>query len=58
MFSLIHTATKAASRRKPSSALRTRWRPRPSILAMSQSTGEGEHLKDMLVGNILAGLVG
>ena len=30
------------------------WPPATAILAMSKATGETEHLKDMLVGNILA----
>ena len=54
IFSMIRGQAARASRRKRSSASATRWRRRPSILAMSKSTSRAEHLKDMLVGNILA----
>ena len=43
-----------ASRKKRSSGSATRSRRRRPILAMSKATSESEHLKDMLVGNILA----
>ena len=43
-----------ASPRRPSSASRYAVASAASILAMSKATSESEHLKDMLVGNILA----
>ena len=54
MFSLIHHGQKARIPQEAVIGISYAVASAASILAMSQSTAQGEHLKDMLVGNILA----
>lgn len=54
VFSLIHHGQKARIPQEAVIGIAYAVSSAASILAMSQSTAQGEHLKDMLVGNILA----
>jgi zinc/manganese transport system permease protein len=54
VFSLIHRGDKARIPQEAVIGICYAVASAASILAMSQSTAQGEHLKDMLVGNILA----
>jgi len=54
VFSLIHHGQKARIPQEAVIGIAYAVASAASILAMSQSTAQGEHLKDMLVGNILA----
>ncbi len=54
MFSLIHHGQKSRIPQEAVIGIAYAVASAASILAMSQSTAQGEHLKDMLVGNILA----
>lgn len=54
VFSLIHTGQKSRIPQEAVIGISYAVASAASILAMSQSTAQGEHLKDMLVGNILA----
>ena len=54
VFSLRHTARRARIPQEAIIGICYAVASAASILAMSQSTAQGEHLKDMLVGNILA----
>lgn len=54
VFSLIHHGQKSRIPQEAVIGIAYAVASAASILAMSQSTAQGEHLKDMLVGNILA----
>ena len=54
VFSLIHHGQKSRIPQEAVIGIAYAVSSAASILAMSQSTAQGEHLKDMLVGNILA----
>ena len=54
VFSLIHHGQKSRIPQEAVIGISYAVASAASILAMSQSTAQGEHLKDMLVGNILA----
>lgn len=54
IFSLIHHGQKTRIPQEAVIGIAYAVASAASILAMSQSTAQGEHLKDMLVGNILA----
>jgi zinc/manganese transport system permease protein len=54
VFSLIHHGQKTRIPQEAVIGIAYAVASAASILAMSQSTAQGEHLKDMLVGNILA----
>lgn len=54
VFSLIHHGQKTRIPQEAVIGISYAVASAASILAMSQSTAQGEHLKDMLVGNILA----
>ena len=54
VFSLVHHGQKARIPQEAVIGISYAVASAASILAMSQSTAQGEHLKDMLVGNILA----
>jgi zinc/manganese transport system permease protein len=54
VFSLIHPAQKTRIPQEAVIGIAYAVASAAAILAMSQSTAQGEHLKDMLVGNILA----
>lgn len=54
VFSLIHHGQKTGIPQEAVIGIAYAVASAASILAMSQSTAQGEHLKDMLVGNILA----
>ena len=54
VFSMVHHGQKARIPQEAVIGISYAVASAASILAMSQSTAQGEHLKDMLVGNILA----
>lgn len=54
VFSMIHHGQKSRIPQEAIIGIAYAVASAASILAMSQSTAQGEHLKDMLVGNILA----
>ena len=54
VFSLVHHGQRSRIPQEAVIGIAYAVASAASILAMSQSTAQGEHLKDMLVGNILA----